>query len=154
MRVAIGGDHAGFPLKAVILRAVEDLGHEATDLGSYDETPVDFPDITRRVCAAILGGSADRAILVAGTGVGVAIAANKIPGIRASVCHDGHTARQCVEHDDVNVMCIGAKIVGPWLAVDLVRTYLHARFSGDADATRRVAQLRQLERDASGRPGE
>jgi len=151
MRVAVGGDHSGFPLKAVIVGAIRNLGHEVTDHGTYDGAPVDFPDITQRVCKAILQGRADRAVLVCGTGVGAAIAANKIPGIRASVCHDGHTAHQSVEHDDVNVMCIGAQIVGPWLAVDLVRTYLEARFSGGAVFTRRLDKVRQMERDASSR---
>ncbi|HLJ60748.1 MAG TPA: RpiB/LacA/LacB family sugar-phosphate isomerase [bacterium] len=153
MRVAIGGDHAGFRLKTVIIQAVKDLGHDVTDHGSYDETPVDFPDVTRRVCADVLDGNADRAVLVAGTGAGVVIAANKIRGIRASICHDGHTAHQCVEHDDANVMCIGAKIVGSWLAVDLVSTYLQARFSGDEDAARRVEKIRQMERNGFGNTG-
>jgi ribose 5-phosphate isomerase B len=150
MRISIGGDHAGFPLKATIIAACHDLGHTATDHGCHDETPVDFPDITRTVCADVVAGRADRAILVCGTGVGASIAANKIPGIRASIVHDGHIAHQCVEHDDVNVMCIGAKIVGPWLAVDLVRGYLGATFSADEDCRRRVAKLMELERSFSG----
>ena len=146
MKIAIGGDHAGFPLKATIIEAVKSLGHEITDYGCYDETPVDFPDISQKVCATVTSGKADRAILVCGTGVGASIAANKIPGIRASIVHDGHIAHQCVEHDDVNVMCIGAKIVGPWLAVDLVRGYLAAEFSTDEDCRRRVRKLMEMER--------
>ena len=146
MRIAIGGDHAGFPLKATLIDAVKALGHEVTDFGCYDENPVDFPDVSREVCGAVTSGKADRAILVCGTGVGASIAANKIPGIRASICHDGHSAHQCVEHDDVNVMCIGAQIVGPWLAVDLVRTYLAAEFSTDEDCRRRVRKLMEMER--------
>jgi ribose 5-phosphate isomerase B len=148
MKIAVGGDHAGFPLKAAIIETVRKLGHEVTDHGCYDENPVDFPDISRDVCAAVTSGRADRAILVCGTGVGASIAANKIPGIRASIVHDGHIAHQCVEHDDVNVMCIGAKIVGPWLAVDLVRAYLAAEFSTDEDCRRRVRKLMELERAA------
>ncbi len=147
MKIAIGGDHAGFPLKSTIIRVCETLGHTITDHGCHDETPIDFPDITRTVCADVANGKADRAILVCGTGVGASIAANKIRGIRASIVHDGHIAHQCVEHDDVNVMCIGAKIVGPWLAVDLVRDYLAATFSTDEDCRRRVAKLMEMERD-------
>jgi ribose 5-phosphate isomerase B len=146
MKLSIGGDHAGFPLKATIIEVCRKLGHAVTDHGCYDETPVDFPDISRQVCADVANGKADRAILVCGTGVGASIAANKIPGIRASIVHDGHIAHQCVEHDDVNVMCIGAKIVGPWLAEDLVRIYLAATFSTDADCRRRVAKLMEMER--------
>ena len=124
-------------------------GHEVTERGCYDETAVDFPDVTRQVCADLLAGKADRAILVCGTGVGASIAANKIPGIRASIVHDGHIAHQCVEHDDVNVMCIGAKIVGSWLAADLVKGYLTATFSTDEYCRRRVAKLAALERTYS-----
>ena len=149
MRISIGGDHAGFPLKETIVEACRELGHEITDHGCHDETPVDFPDISREVCDDIVLAKADRAILVCGTGVGASIAANKIPGIRASIVHDAHIAHQCVEHDDVNVMCIGAKIVGPWLAVDLVRAYLAATFSTDADCRRRVGKLTELERHYS-----
>jgi ribose 5-phosphate isomerase B len=146
MRLSIGSDHAGFPLKATVIKVCTELGHQVTDHGCYDETPVDFPDITRQVCADVIAGKAERAILVCGTGVGASIAANKIPGIRASIVHDGHIAHQCVEHDDVNVMCIGAKIVGAWLAEDLVRGYLAATFSTDEDCRRRVDKLMALER--------
>jgi ribose 5-phosphate isomerase B len=147
MRIAIGGDHAGFPLKATVIEAVKALGHEITDHGCHDLTPVDFPDITRKVCGEVLNKRADRAILVCGTGVGASIAANKIPGIRASVCHDIQTAHQCVEHDNVNVICVGAKIVGEWLVVDLVQRYLQAEFSTDEDCRRRVEKLDAMEKD-------
>ena len=149
MKISIGGDHAGFPLKATVIAVCKELGHAVTAHGCYDEAPVDFPDITRQVCADVVNGKAERAILVCGTGVGASIAANKIPGIRASIVHDGHIAHQCVEHDDVNVMCIGAKIIGPWLAVDLVQGYLAATFSTDEDCRRRVAKLMELERSYS-----
>jgi len=145
VHISIGGDHAGFPLKAAVIKVCEELGHAVTDHGCHDESPVDFPDITREVCAEVVAGKAERAILVCGTGVGASIAANKIRGIRAAIVHDGHIAHQCVEHDDVNVMCIGAKIVGAWLAEDLVRSYLAATFSTDADCRRRVAKLMALE---------
>jgi ribose 5-phosphate isomerase B len=106
---------------------------------------VDFPDITRKVCGAVIENTADRAILVCGTGVGVCIAANKMPGIRAAVCHDIHTAHQCVEHDHVNVICIGAKLIGPWLAIDLLERFLLAKPSDEEKFRRRVAKLRELE---------
>jgi ribose 5-phosphate isomerase B len=150
MKLSVGGDHAGFPLKATVVEVCRRLGHEVVDHGCYDETPVDFPDISRKVCLDIIEGQADRAILVCGTGVGATIAANKIPGIRASVVHDAHIAHQCVEHDDVNVACIGAKIVGPWLVEDLVKIFLGATFaSDDEDCVRRVAKLAQMEQIAT-----
>lgn len=145
MIIAIGSDHAGFPLKASIMKLVADAGHQVVDFGSFDPAPVDFPDIAGKVCGAVRSGKAQRGIMVCGTGVGAAIAANKMPGIRASVCHDVHSAHQCVEHDDVNVMCIGAQIVGAWLARDLVEAYLKAQFSTDENCRRRVAKLTEME---------
>jgi len=154
MRLSIGTDHGGFPLKSTVINVCKELGHQVTDHGCYDETPVDFPDVTRQVCADVVAGKADRAILVCGTGVGASIAANKIPGIRASIVHDGHIAHQCVEHDGVNEMCVGAKVVGPWLAVDLVRGYLAAVCSTDEDCRRRVAKLVAMESSYTKRPAE
>ena len=113
MKIVVGSDHAGFPMKAELLSFLKGLGHEIEDVGSYDPKPVDFPDIARKVAAAITSGKAERGLMVCGTGVGASIGANKMKGIRAAVCHDVHSAHQCVEHDDVNVMCIGAQIVGP-----------------------------------------
>jgi ribose 5-phosphate isomerase B len=145
MRIVIGSDHAGFPLKGTIIDHVKSLGHEVQDVGSYDPAPVDFPDIARRVTDLISAGEADRGLLVCGTGVGASIAANKVRGIRAAVCHDVHSAHQSVEHDDVNVMCLGAQIVGPWLAKDLVAAYLSAEFSTDEDFRRRVRKLAEMD---------
>lgn len=145
MKIVVGSDHAGFPLKAEIISQLEELGHEVEDVGSFDPLPVDFPDIARLVCDKVNSKAAERGLLVCGTGVGAAIAANKIRGIRAAVCHDVHSAHQCVEHDDVNVMCIGAQIVGPWLARDLVAAYLSAEFDRNEDFVRRVEKLAQLE---------
>ena len=145
MKIVVGSDHAGFPLKAEVIAAMRDAGHEVEDVGSYDERPVDFPDIARAVCDRVASGRADRGMMVCGTGVGAAIAANKRRGIRASVCHDVHSAHQSVEHDDVNVMCIGAKIVGPWLARDLVLAFLEATFNATPDHVRRVAKLAEME---------
>lgn len=146
MKIIIGSDHAGFPLKADIVKHVESLGHEVVDVGCYSEKPVDFPDIARGLTQQILDGNGDRGLMVCGTGVGAAIAANKQPGIRAAVGHDVHSAHQCVEHDDVNVFCIGAQIVGPWLAKDLVTAYLDAEFSTDEEFRRRVSKLDEMDR--------
>ena len=145
MRIVVGSDHAGFPLKASVIERIRSLGHEVDDVGSYDEKPVDFPDIAEKVTRSLTDGTADRGMLVCGTGVGASIAANKVKGIRAAVCHDIHSAHQCVEHDDVNVMCIGAQIVGPWLANDLVEAYLKAEFSTDEDFRRRVEKLHRMD---------
>lgn len=145
MKIVIGSDHAGFPLKADISKNLEALGHTVEDVGSYDSEPVDFPDIAKLVCTKVRDGAAERGLLVCGTGVGAAIAANKIRGIRAAVCHDVHSAHQSVEHDDVNVMCIGAQIVGPWLANDLVTAFFAAEFDRNEDFVRRVEKLALLE---------
>ena len=145
MKIVVGSDHAGFPMKAELVAFIRSRGHEVTDVGSHDPNPVDFPDIARKVAAAITSGQAERGLMVCGTGVGAAIGANKMKGIRAAVCHDVHSAHQSVEHDDVNVMCIGAQIVGPWLAKDLVAAYLDARFSTDEDFRRRVAKLAAMD---------
>ncbi|WP_455273718.1 ribose 5-phosphate isomerase B [Rhizobium herbae] len=145
MKVVIGSDHAGFPLKAEIVALLQSLGHSVEDIGSYTPEPVDFPDIAQLLCSKVRQKEAERGILVCGTGVGAAIAANKIHGIRAAVCHDVHSAHQSVEHDDVNVMCIGAQIVGPWLARDLVTSYLSAQFDPNEDFVRRVEKLTSLE---------
>ena len=108
MKIVIGGDHAGYALKAKLAPALRDNGHEIEDMGCFDETPVDFPDIAAKVCEKILGGEAERGIMFCGTGVGASIACNKTPSIRAAVCHDVYTAHQCVEHDDVQVIALGA----------------------------------------------
>ena len=147
MKVVVGSDHAGFPMKAPLLAYLRELGHEVMDVGSYDPAPVDFPDIARQVAAAITSGRAERGLMVCGTGVGASIGANKMKGIRAAVCHDVHSAHQSVEHDDVNVMCIGAQIVGLWLAKDLVAAYLGARFSTAEEFRRRVAKLADMDRE-------
>lgn len=147
MRIAIGCDHAGYPMKPAVIEVIRGLGHEVEDLGTHTPDPVDFPDIARAVCSRVASGAASRGMLVCGTGVGAAIAANKRRGIRAAVCHDVHSAHQSVEHDDVNIMCIGAQIVGAWLARDLVRAFLEARFDATEDHRRRVAKLAELERE-------
>jgi ribose 5-phosphate isomerase B len=146
MIIVIGSDHAGFLLKGTVVDIARTGGHEVLDVGSYDHRPVDFPDIAAQVTSAIASRRATRGIMVCGTGVGAAIAANKAPGIRSAVCHDIHSAHQCVEHDDVNVMCVGAQIIGPWLAGDLVAAFLNARFNATEDHVRRVAKLHDMDK--------
>jgi ribose 5-phosphate isomerase B len=148
MRLVIGSDHAGWALKGAVIDHLKALGHDVIDVGSYDDKPVDFPDVARKVAGKITAGEVERGIMVCGTGVGASIAANKMKGIRAAVCHDVHSAHQSVEHDDVNIMCIGAQIVGPWLAKDLITAFLNAEFSTDEEFRRRVAKLHQM--DAEG----
>lgn len=147
MKIVIGSDHAGFPLKAHVIDTIKALGHEVLDVGSHDAEPVDFPDIAKLVTGAIQNGKAERGVMVCGTGVGASIAANKVKGIRAAVCHDVHSAHQSVEHDDVNIMCIGAQIVGPWLASDLIKAYLEAEFSTGEEFRRRVEKLHEMDRE-------
>jgi ribose 5-phosphate isomerase B len=148
MQLVVGGDHAGFGLKGPVVAALRAWGHTVNDVGTLSAEPVDFPDVARELCAEIQTGRAERGILVCGTGVGAAIAANKIAGIRAAVCHDGYSAHQSVEHDDVNVLCLGAQIVGESVALELVRTYLSAEFSTAEEFRRRVKKLGELERNA------
>lgn len=143
-RIVIGSDHAGYHLKVELAEHLRGLGHVVKDVGSHDPGPVDFPDVAQAVCAAVKGGEG-RGLLVCGTGVGASIAANKVRGIRAAVCHDVHSAHQSVEHDDVNVMCIGAQIVGPWLARDLVASFMAAEFDQSEDFMRRVQKLHDME---------
>jgi ribose 5-phosphate isomerase B len=135
MHIIIGSDHAGFPLKGTIIEHLKSLGHSVTDIGSFNPDPVDFPDITRSLTAKVMAGEGERGLLVCGTGVGASIAANKVKGIRAAVCHDVHSAHQSVEHE----------IVGPWLAKDLVTAFLDAEFSTDEDFRRRVAKLADMD---------
>ena len=146
MKIAVGSDHAGFYLKQKLLSRIEALGHEIIDFGSFDEQPVDFPDIAKLVCNAILDGSAKRGIMFCGTGVGAAIACNKTAGIRASVCHDVYTAHQCVEHDDVQIIALGNQIIGYTAAFELIQIFLKAEFSTDEQFRRRVAKLGEMDR--------
>lgn len=146
MKVAVACDHAGFPMKEIVLETVRIAGHDATNLGTDSSEPVDYPDYAEKVGRAIQKGEADRGILICGSGVGAAIAANKMRGIRAGVCHDTYSAHQSVEHDDANVLALGARIIGPELAVELVHAFLKARFTGEERHVRRVAKILDLER--------
>ena len=146
MIVAVACDHAGLLLKRAILEAVRAAGDEPLDLGTVSETPVDYPDTAVAVGRAVLRGAATRGILICGSGVGAAVAANKLIGIRAGVCHDTYSARQSVEHDDANVLSLGARVVGEALAVELVQAFLKARFSGEERHVRRLRKIEALER--------
>jgi ribose 5-phosphate isomerase B len=145
MKVAVASDHAGFPLKARVIEELGKLGHEAVDLGTDSTAPVDYPDYAQAVAEAVLSGRAERAVLLCGSGAGACVAANKFKGIRAATCHDTFSAHQAVEDDDVNVICLGARVVGPELAIELVRRYLAAKFSGLERHKRRVGKIAGFE---------
>jgi ribose 5-phosphate isomerase B len=146
MKLAIGSDHAGFPLKAPVIEMLKSWGHGVKDCGCYSADPVDFPDIAMLVCDEIKTGRAERGILVCGTGIGATIAGNKIRGIRAALCHDTYSAHQCVEHDDVNLLCMGAWIIGIKIAEEVLKAFLNARFSSSEEFRRRVRKLEEMER--------
>ena len=146
MRVALGSDHAGFELKSDLAAFLIQEGHEVIDLGTDGPTPVDYPVYAEAVGNAVLSGKAARGVLVCGSGVGAAVAANKLPGIRAGLCHDSYSAHQGVEHDDMNVLVMGGLVVGREVARELVRIYLAARYSGEGRHQRRLDQIRALER--------
>jgi ribose 5-phosphate isomerase B len=148
VKIAIGFDHAGFPLKSTIVSVISDLGHEVVDLGTDGPEPVDYPDYARKVALAVLSGGCDRGVLVCGSGVGASVAANKVPGVRSALCHDTFSARQGVEDDDMNVICLGARVIGPALAAEVLRAFLAARFSRAERHARRLEKVRQIERDA------
>jgi ribose 5-phosphate isomerase B len=150
MRVAVAFDHRGVRLRERLLQEVAALGHEAVDLGTDRSEPrVDYPDKAREVAEAIRGGEAERALLVCGSGVGASIAANKLPGVRAAICHDIYSAHQGVEHDDMNVLCLGSEVVGPELAAELARAFLGARFDGGERYVRRLDKIEEMERETT-----
>ena len=151
MRVAVAADHAGFALKERLRVHLASRAHEVLDLGARDASPSDYPDHAEAAARAVLGGTAERAIVVCGSGVGVAAAANKIPGILAGLCHDHYSAHQGVEHDAMNVLALGARVVGEALALELAETFLAARFDGEERHARRVAKVRALEARFQGR---
>jgi ribose 5-phosphate isomerase B len=150
MKIAVGFDHAGFPLKQTVIDTVRAAGHEVIDMGTNSAAPVDFPDYSEKVGRAIQSGEADRGILVCGSGVGACIAANKMKGVFACLCHDTYSAAQGVRHDDMNVLCLGARVIGPELAVELIKAFLAARYIGnDAGGerlARRVEKIHKMER--------
>jgi len=148
MRIAVGCDHAGFPVKDVVVRAVTGAGHELVDCGTHSDASVDYPDYAAAVAREVVEGRAERGILLCGSGVGAAVAASKIKGIRAGVCHDVYSAGQGVEHDDMNVLCLGGRIIGPAVIPALVASFLAATYSGEERHARRLAKVEQLEAGA------
>lgn len=146
MKIALGGDHAGAELKNELIETVRALGHEAMDLGGDGSDPRDdYPDYAEKVGDAVRAGIAARGILVCGSGVGVSVAANKIPGVRAAIAHDTYSAHQGVEHDDMNVLVLGSRVIGSELAAELVRAFLGAQFSGEARHVRRLNKVKLIE---------
>lgn len=152
MKIACGFDHAGVPLREVTFAAVQACGDEVIDLGTDSTEPVDYPDIASAVATTILAGEADRGILVCGSGAGVSIAACKFPDIRAASVHDTYTAHQAVEHDDMNVICLGARVIGPAYADEILRAFLGARFSTEERHRRRVAKILAIQERFSRQP--
>ena len=153
MKVACAFDHAGFPLKSLVLEVVGELGHEPVDLGTHSTDPVDYPDTARAGAEAVRSGRAERAVVVCGSGAGVAVAACKVPGIRAACTHDTYSAHQCVEHDDVNVLCLGARVIGPALAREIIESFLGASFSGEERHVRRLGKIQAIEDEFTREPG-
>lgn len=145
--IAIAADHGGFHLKGLILEFLRKLGHEINDLGTYSDEPVDYPDYAQKVAEEILAKKAERGILICGSGVGACVAVNKFPGIRAAICHDTFSARQGVEDDDMNILCLGARVIGPELAKEIVQVCVSASFSGAERHRRRLAKVLEIEKE-------
>jgi ribose 5-phosphate isomerase B len=145
MKVAIGADHAGYALKQDLIPWLRTIGHEVTDLGTHSTEPVDYPDVAALVAGAVLGRTVERGVLICGSGVGASVAANKLPGIRAGICHDTYSAHQGVEHDDMNILVLGSRVLGVELAKELTRLILEARCTPEHRHERRLAKIRALE---------
>jgi ribose 5-phosphate isomerase B len=145
MRTAIGSDHAGFELKGTLAKYLRDLGDEVVDVGTHGADPVDYPDFAEAVGKAVLEGHADRGVLICGSGIGASVAANKLRGIRAGLCHDTYSAHQGVEHDDMNILVLGARVIGPAMAQELVSAFAGARFSNEERHVRRLNKVKALE---------
>jgi ribose 5-phosphate isomerase B len=146
MRIVIGADHAGFALKQQLAQHLRQLGHDLIDKGTDSDQPVDYPDFAAAVAGALLSGEAERGVLVCGSGVGASVSANKIPGIRAGLCHDTYSARQGVEHDDMNILVLGARVIGVEMAYELVDRFVAAKFNGAERHRRRLEKIKALER--------
>jgi ribose 5-phosphate isomerase B len=146
MKISIGADHAGYEMKQVLISHIEKLGHEVSDVGTFQpDTPDDYPDFATLVALEVRGGKVDRGVIVCGSGVGVSVAANKFKGIRAGLCHDHYSAGQGVEHDDMNVLVMGSRVIGPAAAVDALDAFLKATFSGEERHVRRLAKVKAIE---------
>jgi RpiB/LacA/LacB family sugar-phosphate isomerase len=152
MRITVASDHAGFELKQVLADFLRQHGHQVSDAGTHSTEPVDYPDYAEALAASVLRGDSERGILICGSGVGASVAANKIPGIRAGLCHDGYSAHQGVEHDDMNVLVLGARVIGPELAKDLCLDFLNARFTGEERHRRRLKKILSIEQRYSAQP--
>lgn len=147
MKIALGCDHAGFTLKNAVIAAIEQAGAEVLDFGTFSLESVDYPDYAQKACAAVLAGEAEKGILICGSGVGIGIAANKIKGIYAATCHDTYSAHQGVEHDGMNVLCLGSRIIGSELAKEIVAAFIKAEFCEDERHIRRTGKVRQIEKN-------
>ena len=145
MRIAVGSDHAGFLLKQEVAESLRKEGYDVVDVGTDSTAPVDYPDYAEKVALAVKDGRAERAVLICGSGVGASVAANKVPGIRAAICHDAYSAHQGVEHDDMNVLVLGGRIIGPALAHELVEAFLKARYTAEERHARRLAKVNAIE---------
>lgn len=145
MKIVVGSDHAGFPLKQEITGLLRDLGHEVLDVGTHSTAPVDYPDSAEAVGRAVADGRAEKGVLICGSGVGASVAANKVKGVRAAICHDVYSAHQGVEHDDMNVLVLGGRIIGPSLAAELVRAYVGARYTAEERHARRLKKVIALD---------
>jgi ribose 5-phosphate isomerase B len=150
MRTAIGSDHAGFELKVTLAKLLRELGDELIDVGTYNTDPVDYPDFAEAVGKAVLDGRADRGVLICGSGIGASVAANKVRGIRAGLCHDTYSAHQGVEHDDMNVLVLGARVIGPALAAECVRAFAGAKFTREERHVRRLNKVKAIEAKSFG----
>jgi ribose 5-phosphate isomerase B len=152
MKIAIASDHAGFDLKQYLLDHIRSLGHDVTDLGAYEKNATDdYPDFADAIGRAVTDGEAERGVLICGSGVGASVAANKVPGVRAGLCHDEYSAHQGVEHDDMNVLVLGSRVIGTELARELVERFLQARFSGEERHVRRLQKVLSIEQRYAGR---
>ena len=145
MKLVVASDHAGFALKRELAETLRQEGHAVLDVGATSDAPSDYPDFAEALGKAVLEGRSERGILICGSGVGASVAANKLPGIRAAICHDGYSAHQGVEHDDMNVLVLGSRVVGASLACELVRAFVAARFSGEERHVRRLAKVKAIE---------
>src|SRR6266849_8198601 len=145
MRLVVGSDHAGFDLKEQMTAYLRELGHQVTDIGSHSTAPVDYPDYAEAAGLAVREGRADRGVVICGSGVGASVAANKLPGIRAGLCHDTYSAHQGVEHDDMNILVLGARVIGVKLAEDLLKAFLGAKFTNEERHVRRLGKVKALE---------
>lgn len=152
MRICVGSDHAGFALKEIVRQFLAELRHEVEDVGTYNTDSVDYPDFAEKVAQSVLSGKTERGVLICGSGVGASVAANKIPGVRAGLCHDTYSAHQGVEHDHMNILVLGGRVIGEEMARELVRSYVNAKFSDEERHLRRLQKVAAIETRYSSQP--